>query len=222
MPIKWVRIVGAVVAIDEFAGRRVFILDDSSGLCIEATIALQAPPVGKDTAISQNQSDKAATDATASGQHESAVSGSPFEEFNVGDIVDVKGSLSTFRNEIQIKIEKMTPVKSTAQEIQLWEKRSNFRRDILDKPWVLDHKAIRRCRKEAEIPDAELERRRKRLKAITEATSKSKHQRSNPIATTTSREVKVNKRLKPADAGQNLKDLIRQGAVKDKYDALGL
>lgn len=51
-PVKWVRITGVVVAVDEFKGKRVFTVDDSSGMCIECTaIAPPPPPSEKDKPI---------------------------------------------------------------------------------------------------------------------------------------------------------------------------
>lgn len=43
-PVKWVRITGVVVAVDEFKGKRVFTVDDSSGMCIECTAIAPPPP----------------------------------------------------------------------------------------------------------------------------------------------------------------------------------
>ena len=43
-PVKWVRITGVVVAVDEFKGKRVFTVDDSSGMCIECTAVAPPPP----------------------------------------------------------------------------------------------------------------------------------------------------------------------------------
>lgn len=45
-PVKWVRITGVVVAVDEFKGKKVFTVDDSSGMCIECTAV--APPPATD------------------------------------------------------------------------------------------------------------------------------------------------------------------------------
>ena len=46
-PIKWVRITGVVVAVDDFSERRVLTIDDSSGSCIECVCAL--PPTSSTT-----------------------------------------------------------------------------------------------------------------------------------------------------------------------------
>lgn len=41
-PIKWVKVTGVVVAVDEFKEKRIYTLDDSSGACVECTAV--APP----------------------------------------------------------------------------------------------------------------------------------------------------------------------------------
>ncbi|KAK0125602.1 hypothetical protein ONS95_000390 [Cadophora gregata] len=47
-PVKWVRITGVVVAVDEFKGKKVFTVDDSSGMCIECTAVAPPPPPATD------------------------------------------------------------------------------------------------------------------------------------------------------------------------------
>ncbi|KAG9251480.1 uncharacterized protein F5Z01DRAFT_676966 [Emericellopsis atlantica] len=162
LPIRWARIVGVVVAVDDFTGRRVFTIDDSSGVCVEATSSYAPAPkfnlaepshsvaVRDKTAgaHSLNQGDGQSFKATSSSH------GLPFQETEVGSVVDIKGKLALFRGEIQLKIEKMVTVKTTAQEVTLWEKRNKFRREVLHADWVLSEKEVRRCRKEAEDPGA--------------------------------------------------------------------
>ncbi|PBP18199.1 OB-fold nucleic acid binding domain-containing protein [Diplocarpon rosae] len=42
-PVKWVRVTGVVVAVDEFRGKKVFVVDDSSGMTVECTAIAPAP-----------------------------------------------------------------------------------------------------------------------------------------------------------------------------------
>ena len=154
LPIKWVRIVGVVVAIDEFGTFRAFTIDDSSGACIEAMISLITTEPASD-----------ASAATAAPLGPLAQPVTPYDHIDVGSVVDVKGALTTFRDAKQLKVEKMTALRGTAEEMKLWAKRSAFGRDVLEKPWVLPDKTVRKCRKEAERSEAEAERKRERLKA---------------------------------------------------------
>lgn len=180
---KWARIVGVVVEINEYRkersenGRRVYTVDDSSGACIEAVVP---------------------TPTTL------------YQEVDVGSVVDVKGALSTFYDQKQIKITKMASLRSTTQELALWEKRAKFRREVLDKPWVLGNRDIRRCRKEAEGSEADAERKRRRLKTTTQGVGSRKQ-------TAAAKDERTRR-----DVAMDLRDMIRDGAMKGKYNALGL
>ncbi|POS76350.1 hypothetical protein DHEL01_v205264 [Diaporthe helianthi] len=129
LPLRWVRIAGMVVAVDEFPHRRIYTVDDSDGLCIECV-----------------------ADLPKAESHDPSRATGPIvpKDVDVGVVVDVKGGLALFRGDKQIKIEKMTVLRSTNEEVVLWEKARQFRGDVLDKPWKLTAREIRRCRKEAE------------------------------------------------------------------------
>lgn len=132
LPLRWVRITGMVVAVDEFPHRRIYTIDDSDGLCIECVAD-----------ISKLESHEPAKPAPATVP----------KDVDVGSVVDVKGGLALFRGNKQIKIEKMTVLRSTDEEVVLWEKAMQFMVDVLDKPWKLTDREVRRCRKEAERQD---------------------------------------------------------------------
>lgn len=156
-PIKWVRIAGIVVAIDEYSGRRVVTVDDSSGTNIECVVSLPAPvpstapaATAEPTTIAQ----KAPAALTAAIQPVAGPDAVKTPEnicdVDVGFAVDVKGGLKVFRDQKQIKVEKMVRVRSTEQEMRFWAKVNKFRGDVLSKPWVLDKREVRKCRKQAE------------------------------------------------------------------------
>lgn len=65
----------------------------------------------------------------------------------VGTVLDVKGSVNIFRGQKQIKIQKATPIWSTNEEVLFWDKIRHFRRDVLDQPWTLKDREVRKCRK---------------------------------------------------------------------------
>lgn len=227
LPIKWIRAVGPIAAIDEFGSKRVFTIDDSSGKCIEAVVNIQLPSAVKGASGTlQYQCGATAGEAAKSSVLEVLNVPKPFDHFDVGDVVDVKGGLSTFRDERQIKIEKMVIVKSTAQETVLWQKRSKFRREVLNTPWVLREKDIRRCRKEAEASETRLERMRRRLKASSEDSKGAKGETSKALPTR-ARGGRGRPRAKEISkpkvgVAARVKELIREGSVNGKYSALGL
>lgn len=154
---------------------------------------------------------RANTDARAADLHQA----DPYVDIDVGTVVDVKGGLSTFREERQINVEKMVIVKSTAQEVVLWEKRTKFHREILDVPWVLRDKDIRHCRREAERSEAKEEQ--KRVK------EEDKKQRRTKEADA-KLPVRGLKRKGSGDDGaaKRMRMIIKENTLTGKYSALGL
>lgn len=135
-PVKWVRITGMVVAVDEFGPRRIYTVDDSSGVCIECIVNLPKPE----------------PDIELGSKEQKTATGKPLvsDEVDVGTVVDMAGGLALYRGNKQIKIERATIVRSTEHEIRYWEKARDFKLKVLDSPWELTDKEVRKCRKEAE------------------------------------------------------------------------
>ncbi|KAL7788763.1 hypothetical protein V8C43DRAFT_287030 [Trichoderma afarasin] len=205
LPIKWVRVVGIVVAIEQFFNRRLYTIDDSSGRNIIAVTTPPAPVKAKNESTAGEQR----TDKDADAQEADL-----YVDIDVGMVVDVKGSVSSFRNEHQINIERMTVVKSTAQEVVLWEKRAKFRREVLDVPWVLRDKDVRRCRRDAERSEAEAEKK----KAKKQSRAKEAKSGSTKLPTRDSK----SKGSHDDSVAKTVERIIREGASTGKYNALGL
>jgi endo-1,3(4)-beta-glucanase len=129
--------------------------------------------------------------------------------------VDIKGKLGSFRDEMQVLVEKMNCLKSTTQEVALWDKRAAFYRDVLSQPWVLRRRDIRKCQKEAERSNEENERKRKRLKAVTEGDVS--RNTSKPPTTT-----KTSKKTSRGKATVDLREIIERSSGVGAYNALGL
>lgn len=127
-----------MVAVDEYPGRRIYTVDDSSGVCIECTVDVPKPDL-----IS-------AVDAGAKRETEKAPKPVVPGDVDVGTVVEIKGGLTTFRGNKQIKILKTTVLRATEQEVAFWDKVREFRASVLEKPWRLTDKEIRRCRKDEE------------------------------------------------------------------------
>lgn len=164
-PIKWVRVAGVVVAIDEYAGCRVYTLDDSSGATIECRVNIPQADKGLVTTGKAAQDTAQAIHTTAIAEaQESNIDG----DIDVGDVLDVKGSVRRFwDSRRQIRVEKVIHLRCTEHEARFWGKLAQFRKDVLSRPWLLEEKQIRRCRREAEgrYLTAD-ERRQKKRKAI--------------------------------------------------------
>ncbi|KAJ4150159.1 hypothetical protein LMH87_010922 [Akanthomyces muscarius] len=205
LPIKWVRIVGVVVAIDEFGTFRAFTIDDSSGACIEAVISLTAPAPASDVATTSAPLGPFGQPAT------------PYDHIDVGSVVDVKGALTTFRDAKQLKVERMTVLRGTAEEMRLWVKRSAFGRDVLEKPWALPEKTVRKCRKEAERSEAEAERKRERFKAA------SARKTGNAYEAQKRQGAAGDKKERPSRSRNDAQEFIEVlASSKGKFNALGL
>jgi hypothetical protein len=142
LPIHYARIVGVIVAIDDFPGRHVFTIDDGSGACIETNVQVTKKPAAL-------QGD-GTTQAYSFAPPQLLFKVPECASLDVGQVVDIKGSLSTFRGEMTMQILKVKILRSTEDEVVLWERRTAFQRDVLSKPWVLTERQVRRCRKEAE------------------------------------------------------------------------
>ncbi|KAH8666615.1 hypothetical protein BX600DRAFT_462094 [Xylariales sp. PMI_506] len=137
-PIRWIRIVGVVVAIDYYYGRWIYTVDDSSGCCIECVSEAPAPANPRNSAAPDN------------GQKEllDALPVSPHPEVDIGVVIEVKGSLKLYRDQKQVKIEKIQCIRSTNVEVQFWNKIKAFKSDVLSQPWVLERKVVRKLEKE--------------------------------------------------------------------------
>lgn len=139
-----------VVAVDEYPGRKVYTVDDSSGVCIECTIDVPKPPPSASSTTAKARSLCNSKTPAAEATSTADVSLTVPEAVDVGTVVDIKGELALFRDHKQIKILKATILRSTEHEVVFWEKRRDFRENVLEKPWELTEKQVRRCRKDEE------------------------------------------------------------------------
>ncbi|KAK4195211.1 hypothetical protein QBC40DRAFT_211959 [Triangularia verruculosa] len=140
-PIKWARIAGVVVAIQEFAHRIIYTIDDSSGATIECVVATppQFPAV-------TNYKTPRDPNLSADGKPLPKIDG----PIDVGHIIDIKGGISIFRDVKQIRAEKITHLRTTEQEAVFWGKIALLRKEVLCRPWVLDSREVRKLRREEE------------------------------------------------------------------------
>ncbi|KAI5923545.1 hypothetical protein F4810DRAFT_210666 [Camillea tinctor] len=218
-PIRWVRITGVVVAIDEYYGRRVYTIDDSTGACIECCVTVPVPAKTKPLWAISNEasSDAAKTKAAESSTEEPAP---VLPDVDVGTIVEFRGSVSTFREHKQVKVLKTITVRSTSQEVLFWNKIRDFRRDVLSRPWVLERKEVRRCQKlanaEGDIQEKKHSRRKKHRSdknALEE--SQNGRQIENSLRNATVKSTKPERSL-PSHTKTT------KTYVEGQYDALGL
>ncbi|TLS24146.1 hypothetical protein PpBr36_08137 [Pyricularia pennisetigena] len=156
-PIKWIRIAGIIVAIDEYNSRRVYTVDDGSGVNMECvtTIAVAKPAAGEAVVPGVTTAATTTTATPGYGAFQPRQHTNPRipNDLDVGQVVEVKGGISTFRDARQIKVESVTVLRSTRQEVEFWRRTTELRHTVLARPWTLRRRDVRRCRKEAEAED---------------------------------------------------------------------
>ena len=106
-PIKWIRLVGVIVAIDIYVNRWVMLLDDSSGATIAITCGRPKPiiplkVIGDDHGFAQTSTMMLPTEgATATGRTIDLTG------IDIGTVVKVKGGIGSYRGEKQVLLEKI-------------------------------------------------------------------------------------------------------------------
>lgn len=163
-PIKWIRLVGVIVAVDVYDTRWIMILDDSSGSTIEVTCrrpksAVQHAeptllPESKPMSVAMTATEGiSATDRTID-----------LRGVDVGTIVKVKGGLGSFRGEKQILLERISIIRTTNEEVAAWHENSVFRKDVLENPWIVTKEEEHIAKRKAEGLDSEQRSRAERKK----------------------------------------------------------
>nr|POE74718.1 hypothetical protein CFP56_37249 [Quercus suber] len=156
-PIRFVRLVGLVVDIElapNCAGRYTLLtLDDGSGACIVVKITRRRPPPPGDSDSSKSYPSNTTSDDVdvhvSLGLPNVFVRG---QKLAIGDVLRVKGTLSTFRRVRQLELKLAAVVRDTNEEAGAWRDTVAWSREKLGRPWVL-------TREDRDALDAE-ERRR--------------------------------------------------------------
>lgn len=114
-PIRWIKLVGIVVAVVVKVTFAEITIDDGSGFCMNLYL--------KGTAAESL--------------------GIDFEEnrclADVGHLVKVKGTLANdHKGDLQLVVKEIQIIKDLAFEMLAWRERVEYRENVLDVPWVLD------------------------------------------------------------------------------------
>lgn len=118
-PIKWVRLVGVIIALDFIYNRWLLQLDDSSGATIQLTCERQAVVPSK-TDVNSDHSEQALLTTHEPSLNSNSVRGESKQlgrtatgrtvdltRVDVGAVVKVKGGLGVFRGEKQVLLERI-------------------------------------------------------------------------------------------------------------------
>ncbi|KAK7631885.1 hypothetical protein IWX47DRAFT_788579 [Phyllosticta citricarpa] len=138
-PIRFVRLVGTVVAIEAPFPRFVLLtLDDGSGATIEVKIQRLLPDQLDETGTHE-------TNTTLSNVRVESSIG-VFDVYVDGILVDIgtvlraSCTLDSFRKVNQLLLERCSVIKNTADEARNWTATAAYMRDVLAGPWVLTAK----------------------------------------------------------------------------------
>lgn len=105
-PIKWIRLVGVIVAFDEFPTRWIMLLDDSSGALIEVTCGR---PQNTTTSPNDHNIRSAGLGKPTIAMEGVTSTGRPIDlsGIDIGTVVKVKGKIGSFRGEKQMHLERI-------------------------------------------------------------------------------------------------------------------
>nr|POE47102.1 hypothetical protein CFP56_00434 [Quercus suber] len=140
-PIQYVRLVGLVVDIElapNCEGRYTLLtLDDGSGACIVVKITRRRVWPGDDSVYPSNTTCDHVDVHVLLGLPSVRILG---QAISIGDVIRVKGTISTFRHVRQIELKLAAVVRDTNEEASAWRETVAWSREKLARPWVLTQK----------------------------------------------------------------------------------
>lgn len=165
-PIRFVCLVGLIVARTDVYKRTILTLDDSSGATIDIVVLKSDQPV-EEGAGQQRQATKAQAQTPAMTESHVTATDKTYLDISSlipGTMVKVKGTLCTFRSNMQLQLERFFPVPDTNAEMQFLDHRTRFLVEVLLVPWVLTEDEIAQLRTEAEEEQERIEEERERIR----------------------------------------------------------
>ncbi|KAK3711112.1 hypothetical protein LTR37_009899 [Vermiconidia calcicola] len=135
-PIQLVRLVGLIVDIEVTKGGKYILLslDDSSGACIEVKTEFRGVKAGDHAGYPSNTVVDNLDVHITFGHATVQVDKQPID---IGSVIKVKGKIDSYRQNRQLKLERIFIVKDTNAEAKAWAETAQLKRDVLSKPWVL-------------------------------------------------------------------------------------
>ncbi|KAF1845225.1 uncharacterized protein K460DRAFT_105256 [Cucurbitaria berberidis CBS 394.84] len=146
-PIRFVRLVGVIVAIDDINIKyTVLTIDDGSGANIELKI-VRIPPAEHNPGDAASNTTITTIDnvnvVSQFGVFEVMVDNQPLD---IGTVIKAKGTISEFRGIKQLDLKRVWIVATTNEEAHAWAEAAAFKQDVLSTPWHIDsaeHKKIK-------------------------------------------------------------------------------
>ncbi|KAK5118809.1 hypothetical protein LTR62_000018 [Meristemomyces frigidus] len=204
-PIQYIRVVGLLVGIEQMSKYTIMTIDDSSGACIDVKIERRQMRTDDDAAYPSNTT----VDDVDVMIHMSFptlhLKNKPIE---IGTILEVKGTVSTFRHIRQIDLKRLHRIKDTNAEAAAWAKTAQWKKDVLSQPWIMTSEL--RCAIDRRIYEADAaEKRRARKKREYDVKKHLKH---------VAHEQRAEERRKRAEMKLNLGALKGSGVIAAPWD----
>ncbi|KKK16183.1 hypothetical protein ARAM_006117 [Aspergillus rambellii] len=157
-PIRFVSVMGIIVARTEVPRRTILTLDDSSGATIDIVV-LRAEESESQRGTSPSLKSEPELDGLHPVQRQPQPQPQPqphltattqtalsIEALAVGAPVHIKGTLSVFRSTVQIQLERFFPVRETGAEMRFLDQRCRFLVEVLSVPWWVGEAEMARLR----------------------------------------------------------------------------
>ncbi|CBY00419.1 hypothetical protein LEMA_P015490.1 [Plenodomus lingam JN3] len=160
-PIRFVRLVGAIVAINDIHIRyTVLTIDDGSGATIDLTITrIPSPGLNPVDTSSPTTVDNVHI-VSRIGVFDVLVDQ---QSLDIGTIVKAKGTISEFRGAKQLDLKRISIVADTNEEARAWAEAAAFKQSVLARPWHIsatEGKKIKSAIRAEKKKEQEYERRR--------------------------------------------------------------
>jgi len=140
-PIQFVRVLGLLVDIEQRGRYTILAIDDSSGDCINVKIQQRPTSRGDEAEYPSNTTIDNVDMRIELALPRLYLNTRPID---IGAVLEVKGTISVFRNTRQIDLARLFRIKDTNAEAAAWAKTAQWKRDVLSHPWVLSSEE-RRC-----------------------------------------------------------------------------
>lgn len=202
-PIRYVRLVGVVVAIDNINVKyTVLTIDDGSGANIEVKIVRLVPNMYRTVESPSNTTIDNVNIVSQLGVFEVKVDQHPLD---IGTVIKAKCTISEFREQKQLELKRVWVVLNTNEEAQAWAETAAFKQKVLSTPWHISSTEHRRIKREIQS-EKERNQENEKLKNEHEARRKErKHAREEYMA---KREVKLEARRRKEEVMMNAGAMI--------------
>ncbi|KAF1936957.1 hypothetical protein EJ02DRAFT_470053 [Clathrospora elynae] len=132
-PIRFVCVVGVIVAIDDINLRyTVLTIDDGSGATVEVKIVRTPPIKHRPVETSSNTTIENVNIISQSGVFEIMVDN---HQLDIGTVIKSKCTISMFRGIKQLELKRVWVVTTTNEEAQAWAEAAAFKQEVLSTPW---------------------------------------------------------------------------------------